>query len=466
MKKDKISYTELTYQVVQQSPDPLPFDEILRRVHAIQPIKTKNPKSTIRSAIGQGRSIVATGDGRYGWKPRLITGSVLRLTLGKSDLSGQAVEFGNDMRDALWPAFLEIQKRIDRSPIQLQLPDGSKTSIPLDFFGKGHWGTSGSPEFWAWFKTLKAKPGDHLIFQVLDGMAKLSCVEFQARSQRDEAAVAARNQAILQAALAFVRNRWQGAAIWDLVSHLLATGQYKHPVPPDPFSEIWTPQVWKPTVAKKEHYGGWSFIGGIDASPVKDELLQGLFGGRAQVYDYENPPDLPPEYRSGGDRRPRPSRKAQRGPVGTLTLRASHRALPGVWRDIEIAEDQTLEDLHLVIQRAFEWNDDHLYSFFMSGRREDYETEVGCPWSETSLHTHQVEMGGLHLQVGRKFLYFFDYGDSHEFDVEVLQINPAAPKNDYPRIVARQGKAPPQYPECDEETGEPIEWDPYRHWKG
>ena len=81
MPQDKISYTELAHQVVRESPEPLPFNEIWCRVHAITPIETKNPKGTLRSAIGQSRLIVATGDGRYGWKPRVITGSALRLTL-------------------------------------------------------------------------------------------------------------------------------------------------------------------------------------------------------------------------------------------------------------------------------------------------------------------------------------------------------------------------------------------------
>jgi len=48
-----------------------------------------------------------------------------------------------------------------------------------------------------------------------------------------------------------------------------------------------------------------------------------------------------------------------------------HVSLPGtgrVWRKIEIRADQTLEDLHLAIQRAYGWDADHLYSFFISGK--------------------------------------------------------------------------------------------------
>jgi len=80
-KKARPNYTELTHQVVRESSDPLPFNEIVRRVHAITPIKTKNPKSTIRNAVSQSRLIVATGDRRYGWKPRILNGAAIRLTL-------------------------------------------------------------------------------------------------------------------------------------------------------------------------------------------------------------------------------------------------------------------------------------------------------------------------------------------------------------------------------------------------
>jgi hypothetical protein len=460
MTKNKLSFTELTYQVVNESPEPLSFDEIMGRVQNITPITTRNPKGTIRSAIGQSRLIVATGDGRYGWKPRLITGSVIRLTLSQSDLTGEAVEFGNELQDALWPSFFESQKRSDRTPVNARLPDGSVTQLPLNFLEAGRWGTPGSPEFWAWFESLGAAPGDHLIFHVLDGDAKLHAVEFQPRAARDEATIAERNRTVVQAALAFLRSKPHGAMTWDITTHLLVTGQYRRPVPPDPFSEIWTPEIWQPEMEKKKPRGTWVFADETQPEPAADELLQALFGATAQVYDYDNPPNLPPEYQPGPRRRPRPSRKASRGTVCAFTLRVSHRALPRVWRDIEIAEDQTLEDLHLVIQRAYNWSDDHLYSFFMSGRTTDRHTEIGSPWSETHQHTHEIEIGSLGLKVGQRFLYYFDYGDSHEFDVQVLRIHPSAPPGKYPRIVARQGQSPPQYPDYDEETGE-MSWDPY-----
>jgi Plasmid pRiA4b ORF-3-like protein len=59
-----------------------------------------------------------------------------------------------------------------------------------------------------------------------------------------------------------------------------------------------------------------------------------------------------------------------------------HVSIPGfgrLWRKIELEADQTLEDLHLAIQDAFEFDNDHLYSFFMSGRAWDQSTEYCLP---------------------------------------------------------------------------------------
>ena len=59
-----------------------------------------------------------------------------------------------------------------------------------------------------------------------------------------------------------------------------------------------------------------------------------------------------------------------------------HVSLPGfgrVWRKVELAADQTLEDLHFAIQNAYDWDAAHLYSFFMSGEAWDSTTEYCLP---------------------------------------------------------------------------------------
>src|SRR3712207_7479781 len=56
-------------------------------------------KSTLRNAINTSRLIVSTGDRRYGWKPRLITGSRLRLTLSERELAEQYPIYTDEVRE-------------------------------------------------------------------------------------------------------------------------------------------------------------------------------------------------------------------------------------------------------------------------------------------------------------------------------------------------------------------------------
>jgi len=262
--------------------------------------------------------------------------------------------------------------------------------------------------------------------------------------------VQGRNAALL--AMAEKRtSRPYGVTIWDLSTHLLTTGFYHHPVPPDPLSELWDARAGEGDIVPAEE--------GEARLPVSALLAQ-----TPVTSPEEYPPVLPLEYDPDlGLRRVRYSRKARRGSVRSYVLRVNHRSLPEVWRDLELAEDNTLEDLHLLIQQAYHWWDDHLYSFFLSGEAWDDESEIGSPWSEARLHTHQVQMGQMELEEGQVFLYLFDYGDQHEFDVTVLRINPVAPKGKYPRVLDYHGSAPPQYPDEDDDRW--LDWDPHRHWR-
>ena len=227
-KTNQPSYTVLVHQVVQAAPEPLPFAEIMQRVQRLRPIDTKNPTGTIRGAIGQSRLIVNTGDGRYGWLPRLINGSLMRLTLAPADLDGKTIGLGEDTRALLWPAFFEIQSRRDINPIALQLPNRTTTAMELVHLQLSQWGMAGPAEFWQWFAALHAAPGDHLLLSAVDGEHKLYAVEFQPRAARDEAAITARNQAVVQAAVERLQRSTYGVADWDLDAIIPILRQY-HP---------------------------------------------------------------------------------------------------------------------------------------------------------------------------------------------------------------------------------------------
>ncbi|MFQ5592759.1 MAG: plasmid pRiA4b ORF-3 family protein [Anaerolineae bacterium] len=141
---------------------------------------------------------------------------------------------------------------------------------------------------------------------------------------------------------------------------------------------------------------------------------------------------------------PTPTPTAKPGALETYTFKVTYMAKPKVWRTIEIAGDQTLDDLHYAIQNAVNFDADHLYSFFMSGRAWDDATEYASPRTEDR-SAARAKIRDLGLRPKQRFLYLFDYGDEHRFEVQLLAVNPDAPKGDYPRVVERHGRNPKQY---------------------
>lgn len=69
-------------------------------------------------------------------------------------------------------------------------------------------------------------------------------------------------------------------------------------------------------------------------------------------------------------------------------------------------------------------------------------------------NVRETTLDQLELEPGKKFLYIFDYGDEHHFQIRVHDVNPDAPDGDYPRLVESVGEAPEQYPSWDEDVEE------------
>jgi Plasmid pRiA4b ORF-3-like protein len=125
---------------------------------------------------------------------------------------------------------------------------------------------------------------------------------------------------------------------------------------------------------------------------------------------------------------------------------------PKVSRRIAVRGDQTLEDLHEELRRAFEWWEDHLYSFWFDGEFwGDKETEYTSPIEpEDGVKTADVQLDRLGLEPGREIAYVFDFGDEWRIRLRLDEIRPAGDQT-YPAILERRGKAPPQYPIPDED---------------
>ncbi|WP_459930605.1 plasmid pRiA4b ORF-3 family protein [Desulfosporosinus burensis] len=115
----------------------------------------------------------------------------------------------------------------------------------------------------------------------------------------------------------------------------------------------------------------------------------------------------------------------------------------GIWRKINMAAKHSLHQLHLAIQEAFEFDNDHLYSFFMDNKKWSYD-RYDSPLDDGP-NAEEVTIGELGLYPGKTILYLFDYGDEWEFKVEVEEINSDKPLPLTPQIVGKRGEAPDQY---------------------
>ena len=120
-------------------------------------------------------------------------------------------------------------------------------------------------------------------------------------------------------------------------------------------------------------------------------------------------------------------------------------------RAIAIRGDQTLDDLHLALQDAFEWENDHLYAFWLSGNLwDDPDSQYMAPFElDPDEQSTAERIERLGLSVGQRVAYLFDFGDEWHVDLTVTSIGDAD-AGEYPRLLASSGDAPAQYAYQDE----------------
>ncbi len=233
------SYPDLVYEVFLAARRPLTFHELFDEVHRLRPVTTRDPQTTIRQALAQARQLISPGDGRYGYLPYLLAGSLLRLSLTEQPLTESPLIYTEEARDALWPTFFEIQKRKDMRPVTAELRGAGRISLPLEFLGTGTWGSHLPQGLRRYLRDHRAAAGDCLLIRVLDGEKGRCEAWLEPRSQRDESAIKRRNREIADAAYQLFRHRPKDEKPqWELTLPLLGRGLYLSDVAPDPLESI------------------------------------------------------------------------------------------------------------------------------------------------------------------------------------------------------------------------------------
>jgi hypothetical protein len=160
------------------------------------------------------------------------------------------------------------------------------------------------------------------------------------------------------------------------------------------------------------------------------------------------------------------SRRIYELEVGLLSgffTEAFAKANPVVARTILICGGQTLEQLHAAIFEAYDRFEEHMYEFQVGGKRPQDRTARRYVFSgfgvgselfddpEAAGTVIDTTLDDLGLKEGEAFVYWFDFGDDWWHQINVVAIREEAGSGKYPRVTARVGESPPQYPDLDDE---------------
>ena len=125
--------------------------------------------------------------------------------------------------------------------------------------------------------------------------------------------------------------------------------------------------------------------------------------------------------------------------IYTLTIKFPYHEDDIPWsKTIEVKEDFTLSELHNYIQRIVEFDNDHLYEFYLGRNPRNREHAV----------SNNSKLNQIFPSNGLKLYYLFDFGDSWLFEIRKSRKKKiAVKKQEYPVLIESTGINPEQYAE-------------------
>ena len=122
-----------------------------------------------------------------------------------------------------------------------------------------------------------------------------------------------------------------------------------------------------------------------------------------------------------------------------------------VFRDLEIRETSTLEDLHNIITQAFGFDGSEMASFYRSDDEWNQGEEISL--FDMSEGLNSVKLMGETIiddvvnEVNTKLIYVYDFLSMWTFLVELAEIVEEAEGTDYPNLMFVHGQIPNEAPE-------------------
>lgn len=235
------SFSRLVTQVLQAANHPLTLAEIRAQVELTRPVRTRNPDATVRGSINNNPLAISLGGRpvRYTWWPHHLANNAFRQPLTRTDIEDGGLVLRQASWLALWPDFFAGNSR-SKGNVTLDLAGGPSLQTCVQHLvpGQAVWGFSPLPALADWYAQQKAAPDDDVIVRVLDVDTQHYAMSLVHRDDRDNAAIAARNRALTDAAEKAIRASTRNPPHFHLIPRLIAQDVYCHPLPPDPWDDV------------------------------------------------------------------------------------------------------------------------------------------------------------------------------------------------------------------------------------
>lgn len=126
-----------------------------------------------------------------------------------------------------------------------------------------------------------------------------------------------------------------------------------------------------------------------------------------------------------------------------------------VSRRVRIGGDKTLHELHLLIKRAFDREEDEPYEFMFGapyelGAKRFAGGLVAPEEPDDQWETQLLSVDDVGIEEGQTFGYLFDFGEEWVHRLEVVSVSKETSYVVHPRVMERVGSSPPQHPDLDE----------------
>ena len=129
-----------------------------------------------------------------------------------------------------------------------------------------------------------------------------------------------------------------------------------------------------------------------------------------------------------------------------------------VFRDLEIRETDTLEDLHNIITQSFGFDGTEMASFYLSDDEWNQGEEISLfDLSEGATPTRLMNETAIKKEVHEiqpKLIYVYDFLSMWTFFVELAEIVDETEGHDYPNLMFVHGQIPTEAPEKNFEADE------------